>query len=64
MNLGGNLMTGDGYQNGGLLVVGQGGAPTMFTYRQEDPADNPSNQAVLEALGIQPQSPTASNKAT
>ena len=31
--LGGNLK-GDGGQTGGVLVVGQGGAPTMFTYKQ------------------------------
>ena len=63
LGLGGNLQ-GDGQQvgqvapnpwsqNGGVLVVGQGGAPTMFTYRQEDPADHPDNAAILEALGIQ-----------
>ena len=33
--LGGNLK-GDGGQTGGVLVVGQGGAPTMFTYKQVD----------------------------
>jgi len=52
--LGGNLK-GDGGQTGGVLVVGQGGAPTMFTYKQEDPADHPDNAAILEALGIQTQ---------
>jgi prostamide/prostaglandin F2alpha synthase len=52
MGLGGNL-SGDGQQTGGVLVVGQGGAPTMFTYKQDDPADHPDNAAVLEALGIQ-----------
>jgi len=50
--LGGNLK-GDGGQTGGVLVVGQGGAPTMFTYKQEDPADHPDNASILEALGIQ-----------
>ena len=34
MELGGNL-AGDGYQNGGCLVVGAGGAPVMFTFKQE-----------------------------
>jgi len=52
LNLGGNL-AGDGGQTGGVLVVGQGGAPTMFTYKQDDPADHPENAAILEALGIQ-----------
>lgn len=53
MNLGGNLTVGDGYQNGGCLVVGAGGSPTMFTYIQEDAADHPDNKQILEALGIQ-----------
>jgi len=52
MSLGGNL-AGDGYQTGGVLVVGQGGAPTMLTYKQDDPADHADNAAILEALGIQ-----------
>ena len=53
MNLGGNLTVGDGYQNGGCLVVGAGGSPTMFTYIQEDAPDHPDNKQILEALGIQ-----------
>ena len=52
LNLGGNLK-GDGYQNGGCLVVGARGSPTMFTYSQTDPADHADNQNILEALGIQ-----------
>jgi len=52
LSLGGNL-SGDGYQTGGVLVVGQGGAPTMYTYKQDDVADHPENSAILEALGIQ-----------
>jgi len=51
MNLGGNL-AGDGYQTGGVLIVGQGGAPTMYTYKQDDPADHPDNAEILKALGI------------
>jgi len=51
-NLGGN-MAGDGYQNGGCLVVGRGGTPTMYSFRQEDAADHPNNSEILEALGIQ-----------
>jgi len=50
--LGGN-MAGDWYQNGGCLVVGQGGTPTMYTFIQEDAADHPKNSDILEALGIQ-----------
>ena len=53
MNLGGNLTVGDGAQNGGCLVVGAGGSPTMFSYVQQDAADHPDNKNILEALGIQ-----------
>ena len=53
MNLGGNLTVGDGYQNGGCLVVGAGGNPTMFTYVQKYPSEHPDNSNILEALGIQ-----------
>ena len=52
LNLGGDLK-GDGYQNGGCLVVGAGGSPTMLAYRQEEPADHADNAQILEALGIQ-----------
>ena len=52
-NLGGNITQGDGYQTGGCLVVGPGGAPVLFSFVQNDPADHPDNQTILEALGIQ-----------
>ena len=52
MNLGGN-MSGDGYQNGGCLVVGAGGTPTMYTFKQEEASEHPENVNILEALGIQ-----------
>jgi len=52
LQLGGNL-SGDGYQNGGCLIVAAGGSPTMYTFRQEDAADHPENANILEALGIQ-----------
>ncbi|XP_023326168.1 prostamide/prostaglandin F synthase [Eurytemora carolleeae] len=51
LNLGGD-MKGDGYQNGGCMVVGAGGNPLMFSFRQEEPSDHPENQQILEALGI------------
>ena len=47
MNLGGNL-SGDGYQNGGCLVVGAGGSPTMFTFKQEEASEHPENANILE----------------
>lgn len=51
LNLGGDLK-GDGYQNGGCIVVGAGGSPTMFSFRQEEVSDHPENSQILEALGI------------
>lgn len=52
LSLGGDLK-GDGYQNGGCIIVGAGGSPTMFSFRQEDPSDHPENDQILEALGIE-----------
>ena len=51
MNAGGDLK-GDGYQNGGTLVVAAGGK-VLFSYLQEDPADHADPQDILKALGIQ-----------
>ena len=39
MGIEGNITVGDGFQNGGCLVVGAGGSPTMLTYVQEDAGD-------------------------
>lgn len=50
LGLGGNL-AGDGYQNGGALVVGKGGE-TLFHYVQEEAPDHASNADLLKALGI------------
>ncbi len=50
MGLGGDLK-GDGYQNGGALVVDAGGK-TLLAYVQEDAADHVENEKILEALGI------------
>jgi prostamide/prostaglandin F2alpha synthase len=51
LNLGGD-MKGDGYQNGGCIVVGSGGSPLIFSFRQEEVSDHPDNKQILEALGI------------
>jgi len=51
MNVGGNIY-GDGFQNGGCLVVGAGGSPTLYTFKQLDPTDHPENEQILKALGI------------
>jgi len=48
----GGDMKGDGYQNGGTLVVSAGGQECLLTYKQEHPAEHVELQAVLTALGI------------
>ena len=40
-------MKGDGYQNGGLIIVEKGGK-LLYSYRQENPADHPSNEDILK----------------
>lgn len=44
-------MKGDGFQNGGTLVVGQGGK-LLLAFKQESPADHVDNEEVLNALGL------------
>ena len=51
MKVGGNLY-GDGFQNGGCLVVGAGGSPILYTFKQLDLTDHPDNQEILKSLGI------------
>jgi len=46
-------MAGDGYQNGGALVVGKNGE-TLFHYVQEGAPDHASNLDLLKALNINP----------
>lgn len=67
----GGDMKGDGYQNGGLIVVEKGGK-LLYSYVQENPADHPNNDDILKALnlspedggGAQPKSPTSVSAAT
>lgn len=40
-------MKGDGYQNGGLLVVEKGGK-LLYSYMQENPADHANNDDILK----------------
>ena len=40
------MTVGDGYQNGGCLVVGAGGNPTMYTYIQVGALRNNSNSVI------------------
>lgn len=58
MNLGGN-MSGDGYQNGGTLVVDKGGKLLLF-YKQEDASEHVAIEDVLKALNIEETVPPAS----
>jgi hypothetical protein len=43
---------GDGYQNGGTLIITKGGENVLMDYRQENAADHVSNEEILKALGI------------
>ncbi|XP_018006418.1 prostamide/prostaglandin F synthase, partial [Hyalella azteca] len=47
-----NDLKGDGFQNGGLIVVPAGGSKVLYEYRQENPADHAPNSDILQALGI------------
>ena len=50
-NIEGNL-SGDGLQNGGLLVVSKGGGEVLLNHREETPGDHVANDVILKALGI------------
>lgn len=49
----GGDMKGDGFQNGGLLVVGCKGEKVLYEFKQENPADHAENSAILKALGLE-----------
>lgn len=44
--VGGDLR-GDGFQNGGLVVVGKGGK-LLYSFVQENPADHAANEDILK----------------
>ena len=50
-NISGNL-SGDGLQNGGLLIVTKGGEQLLLNHREENPGDHVANGVILEKLGI------------
>jgi len=50
LGLGGD-MKGDGYQNGGAIIIDKDGK-TLYTYVQETTADHAPNADILKALGI------------
>ncbi|KAF2354238.1 Peroxiredoxin-like FAM213/AAED1 [Trinorchestia longiramus] len=47
-----NDLKGNGFQNGGLLVVASGGSKVLYEYRQENPADHAPNSDILQALNL------------
>ena len=46
LGLGGNMTVGDGYQNGGALVIAKGGE-TLLHYVQKETPDHASNVDLL-----------------
>lgn len=47
----GNL-SGDGLQNGGLLIVRKGGTEVLLFHKEQMPGDHVSNEIILDTLGI------------
>ena len=47
------LSNGDGFQNGGALIVGKNGKQ-LYEYIQEDAADHISAEEIFKALNIKP----------
>ena len=45
----GGDMRGDGFQNGGLLVVEKGGK-VLYSFIQENPADHAQNEDILQVI--------------
>ena len=50
-NITGNYK-GDGWQNGGLIIVSAGGEKLLFSFKQKSPGDHVDNEVILNALGI------------
>jgi prostamide/prostaglandin F2alpha synthase len=44
--------SGDGLQNGGLLIVTKGGEQVLLNHREETPGDHVANAIILEKLGL------------
>ena len=42
------MTVGDGFQNGGALIVEKGGTATLLTYVQQGAPDHVSNEEVLK----------------
>lgn len=50
-NISGNL-SGNGLQNGGLLIVDRGGSKVLLNHREETPGDHVANDSIVQSLGI------------
>lgn len=50
-NIEGDL-SGDGLQNGGLIVVKKGGKKLLIFHREDVPGEHVTNENILDALGI------------
>lgn len=44
---------GDGFQNGGTLVISTGGKEVLLNFKQNEPSDHVNPNEVLKVLGIQ-----------
>lgn len=51
MNISGNL-SGDGLQNGGLLIIDKGGSKVLLNHHEESPGDHVANETIIQSLGI------------
>ena len=47
----GNI-SGDGLQNGGMLIVSKDGTRVLMNHREEVPGDHVTNEEILRVLGI------------
>jgi len=45
-------MGGDGFQNGGMLIVQAGGSKVIFSYKQDGTADHVPNDKILNLLSL------------
>lgn len=45
-------LSGDGLQNGGLLIVTKMGMRVLLNHREEVPGDHVSNEEIIKVLGI------------
>lgn len=58
LQVGGNTNQGDGFQNGGAIIVGKGGK-MLYEYRQVDAADHISPEEIFKALDLKPVKPAS-----